>query len=194
MRRISKKEAQEVIEAPRPWVMVPSTPARSTPAPAASASTVSRRAPSSTEGPRRDRKAPIVFDPPAAPAAVNRPRSPTGSMISVPTEFYPLSPTYQPTAVASSHIGTIPLPDLPDIPTSPQDTIRDSRTNASPSTTAALGLHSSSSSRRSRGDVNGSTASLSRPLPLQPGTNHVGGFTYPPEKRLPDSDRPITKS
>ena len=190
MRRISRKEAKEVIEAPRPWVMVPSTPARSPPPP--SSSTVSRRAPSSfAEGHRRDRKMPIVINPPT-------PRSPAGSTISVPTEFYPLSPQYQPTAVASSHIGSVPLPD---VPTSPRDAFRDSRTNFSPSATAgtsaaaALGLYSNADSRRSVKDANRSTASLSRPLPLQPGTNQVGTFTYPPEKReLPASERPITKS
>ena len=185
MRRISRKEAREIREAPRPWVIVPSTPARSPPPPPSSEG--SRRAQSSFTGAsRRDRKIPIV---------VNPPRSPAGSTISVPTEFYPLSPTYQPTAVASSHIGTIPLPD---VPRSPRDTTRDSRTNLSqksPSTTAALGLYSSSDSRRGGRDVRQSIASLSRPLPLQPGTNHVGNFTYPPEKRrLPNSERPITKS
>ena len=185
MRRISRKEAREVQEAPRPWVMVSSTPARSPPPPPSSEG--SRRAPSSFTGAsRRDRKIPIV---------VNPPRSPVGSTISVPTEFYPLSPTYQPTAVASSQIGTVPLPD---IPSSPRDTIYDPQTNLSqksPSTSAALGLYSSSSSRRGRRDVRRSTASLLRPLPLQPGTNQVGTFTYPPEKqRLPASERPITKS
>ena len=187
MRRISRKEAREVQEAPRPWLMVSSTPARSPPPPPSSEG--SRRAPSSFTGAsRRDRKIPIVVN-------VNPPRSPVGSTISVPTEFYPLSPQYQPTAVASSQIGTVPLPD---VPSSPRDTIYDPQRNSSqktPSTSAALGLYSSSSSRRSRRDVRRSTAAVLRPLPLQPGTNQVGTFTYPPEKqRLPPSERPITKS
>ena len=188
MRRISRKERQEIQEAPRPWIAVPSTPARSPPPPPSSGG--SRRAPSSFTGAsRRDRKIPIVVNP------VNPPRSPVGSTISVPTEFYPLSPQYQPTAVASSQIGTVPLPD---VPSSPQDTVYSSPTTLyqkSPSTPAALGLYASSGSRRSGRDVWRSTASVLRPLPLQPGTNNVGTFTYPPEKqRLPDSERPITKS
>lgn len=194
MRRISKKEAREVQEAPRPWVMVPSTPARSPPPPPSSEG--SRRALSSFAGGfRRDRKVPIVVN--ANPPRFNPPRSPAGSTISVPTEFYPLSPQYQPTAVASSHIGSVPLPDMP---ASPRDTVIESRrrlsqTRKSSSSTAALGLYSSPDSRRSEGDVNRSNGSLSRPLPLQPGKNEVGSFTYPPEKRaLPDSERPITKS
>jgi hypothetical protein len=183
MRRISRKEAREIREAPRPWVAVPSTPAKSPPP----SSEGSRRAPSSFTGAfRRDRKLPIV---------VNPPRSPVGSTISVPTEFYPLSPQYQPTAVASSQIGTVPLPDGPP---SPRDTIHDSQTKFSPKTPsspAALGLYSSSGSRRSRRDTRRSTATDLRPLPLQPGTNHVGTFTYPPEKRrLPDSERMGTKA
>ena len=199
MRRITRKEAREIQEAPRPWVMVPSTPARSPPPP--SSSEGSRRAPSSfTRAPRRDRKIPIVVHPPRSAvnpprSAVNPPRSPVDSTISVPTEFYPLSPTYQPTAVASSQIGTVPLPDEPS---SPRDTIHGSQPNLSqksPSTSAALGLHSHSDSRRSGRDVRQSDGTLLRPLPLPPGTNRVGTFTYPPEKqRLPDSERPITKS
>ena len=192
MRRISKKEAREIREAPRPWVVMPSTPARSPPPP--SSSEGSRRAPSSfTKAPRGDRKKPIVVHPPRNPprnTPRNPPRSPVGSTISVPTEFYPLSPTYQPTAVASSQIGTVPLPDMPP---SPRDTFHDSQTT--PSTSAALGLYSRSDLGDSRRDVRQSDASLLRPLPLRPGTNHVGSFTYPPEKRkLPDSERPITKS
>ena len=188
MRRISKKEAREIREAPRPWVIMPPTPMRSPPPP--SSSEGSRRAPSSfTKAPRRDRKKPIVAHPP------HPPRSPVGSTISVPTEFYPLSPTYQPTAVASSQIGTVPLPDMPP---SPLDTIHGSQTNLSqksPSTSAALGLYSRSDLGRSARDVRQSDTALLRPLPLQPGTNNVGSFTYPPEKqRLPDSERPITKS
>ncbi len=207
MRRITRKEAREIREAPRPWVVVPSTPARSQPPPPSS-SEGSRRAPSSyTRAPRGDRKTPIVVNPPRSVVnplrsvvnplrgVVNPPRSPVDSTISVPTEFYPLSPQYQPTAVASSQIGTVPLPDVPP---SPRDTIHDSQTNLSqmtPSTSAALGLHSHSGSQRSGRDVRQSDASLLRPLPLRPGTNHVGTFTYPPEKqRLPDSERPITKS
>lgn len=171
---------------------MPPTPVRSPQPP--SSSEGSRRAPSSfakTKPPRGDRKKPIVVDPPRN-APRNAPRSPVGSTISVPTEFYPLSPTYQPTAVASSQIGTVPLPDMPP---SPRDTFYDSQTNLSPSTSAALGLYSRSDLGRSGGDARQSDASLLRPLPLQPGTNHVGGFTYPPEKRrLPESERPITKS
>lgn len=199
MRRITRKEAREIQEAPRPWVMMPSTPARSPPPP--SSSEGSRRAPSSSaRTPRRDRKIPIVVNPPRTVVnqlrtVVNRPRSPVDSTISVPTEFYPLSPTYQPTAVASSQIGTVPLPDEPP---SPRDTIQYSQPNLSqksPSTSTALGLHSYSDSQRSGRDVRKSDAALLRPLPLPPGTNRVGTFTYPPEKqRLPDSERPITKS
>lgn len=127
--------------------------------------------------------------------------SPAASLISIPSEFQH-GTTVVPagTAVASSYIGTSPLPpvglpgDVPPIPPMPTDVKHRSKSmkrrekqerqekqpRSVPSTPhSGLGLFSNDS-------VNtlGSTGSaLSRPLPIVPGTRSAApSYSFPPEK------------
>lgn len=141
--------------------------------------------------------------------------SPAASLISIPSEFQH-GTTVVPagTAVASSYIGTSPLPnvglpgDAPPMPPMPVDVKyrtksmkrrdkqeREAARNAEQMTpTSGLGLFSNDS-------VNtiGSTGSaLSRPLPIVPGTrSSAPSYSFPPEKvglSPPPSARPRSGS
>lgn len=116
---------------------------------------------------------------------IHRPPSP--SEISVPSEYRSSSPVGAATAIASSSLGTVPLPEVPLTPLETKHrrsqqprmpTIMDSREALllaeDPPAPQGLGLYS---------PPRNGAATMSRPLPLQPGTTKaIPPLSLPPEK------------